>query len=123
MNPQASVATDLPRLSAQPAMPGQQRHRLLDVLLDALRQRLSGVSHKTPAPRPIPQSALFYMEPSALGAMADWWGLGSTDTIYDVWPTPEADAYALASDWYAIGADLRQAEAVFRAHMEDVNVM
>ena len=116
----ASLTTQLPRASAQPMVPSQQHRGLWDGLLAALRRRLHEVSRQMPVRRPASRSLPFYAEPSVLSGMADWWGLGSLDTVYDVWPSPEeADAYALASDWCAIGADLRQAEVTLRTHSQD----
>lgn len=57
-----------------------------------------------------PLSSHLFARPSFLGGMASVLDIGGTLVEYNAALTPEqADAMALASDWAAVGGDLRTA--------------
>jgi hypothetical protein len=63
-------------------------------------------------------TGLLYSQPSLTEGFARVLDIGGTFDVYNVSQTPEeADSLALASDWYAVGADLYRAIAHFSARM------
>ena len=60
-----------------------------------------------------------FARPSFLSGIAGLADLAGTPHAYNRWPTPaEADAWALYSDWVAVGNDLRAAMGTVAAEIE-----
>ncbi len=60
-----------------------------------------------------------FARPSFLSGVASIADLAGTGPAYNTWPTPaEADAWALYSDWLAVGNDLRAAMKTVAAEIE-----
>lgn len=65
-------------------------------------------------------AGLLYSQPSFGEGFARVLDIGGTFDAYSVSPTPnDADELALASDWYAVGADLHRSILRFLSHKRD----
>ncbi len=57
---------------------------------------------------------MLYASPSFMGGIAATLDMGGTLSVYNDSESPElADAKALASDWFAVGEDMRGAMGTF----------
>ena len=66
-------------------------------------------------------STLLFANPSLLGGAGSVLDMGGTFTTYNSMESPQqADAAAIASDFRAVGDDIRQAMASFATHVEEM---
>ncbi len=71
---------------------------------------------------PVDYSGLAYDTPSIWEGFARVLDIGATFSDPDgVDPDPESDMIALATDWYAVGADLRRSIAHYQARIDCTN--
>lgn len=60
-----------------------------------------------------------FARPSFLSGVGSLVDLAGTPHLYNRWPTPwESDAWALFSDWVAVGNDLRAAMSTVAAEID-----